>query len=320
MGLSFVGHLSIRRAWWKNGDEPVRCWEHRVETINKSRKRGSQLLRHTTLIEDSRQTSVLLRDKSQQFILGICLAVSCYNCPKHCLYVSRLTKSRGNLVLITMFLILRKPRAPWSLLRAILSKRQYFKRDVETATYPVEKSDKCNNAPAKDDPQFSHLLQAPDIQVTHTARRDTLCSCDTEAIVDQLAALATTVSHSSHSATEQSKRSTSSLTSRTSTTVSAVLGGKGDEEEESFHYLRSLITVSSLPQQSSDPSPCTSADEKDTQKTGRKRASSRLSLRLGDLPGLSFPSKVSRKPCPRYSPLPPVWTPKTIAMRPAVRF
>lgn len=219
-----------------------------------------------------------------------------------------------------MFLILRKPRAPWSLLRAILSRRQYFKRDVETATYPTVKPDKNNKAPVKDDAQRANLLRTPGIHVTRTSRRDTLCSSDTDAIVDQLAVLAATVSQSSHSATAHSKRSSSSLASRTSTTISGGLCARGEDEEESFHYLRSLITISSLPQQSSERIPTTSTEEKDSQTTGRKRASSRLSLRLGDLPGLSFSPKASRKPCPRYSPLPPVWTPKTVAMRPEVRF
>lgn len=219
-----------------------------------------------------------------------------------------------------MFLIFRKPRAPWSLLRAILFKRQYFKRDVETATYPTEKPEISATAPDTNQSQTSILLRTPAIHVTSTPRRDTVCSSDTDAIVDQLAVLAATVSRSSHSATAQSQRSSTSLDSRASTTLSGVLGSKGEEEGESFHYLRSLITISSLPQHSSEHDPGISADEKGSQRTGRKRASSRLSLRLGDLPGLSFPPKVSRKPCPRYSPLPPVWTRKTVAMRPEVRF
>lgn len=218
-----------------------------------------------------------------------------------------------------MFLILRKPRASWSLLRAMLSKRQYFKRDAETATYPVEKPEQCNKTPIKTDPLSLNPLQARDIHITHIPRKDTLCSCDTDAIVDQLAVLAASVSQSSHSATSQSTKSSLSSTPRTSTSQSGGLRAKEEEEDESFDYLCSLISVSSLPQHSPHNS-TTSVVETESQATGRKRASSRLSLRLGDFSGLSFPPKVSRKPCPRYSPMPPVWTPKTVTMRPEVRF
>lgn len=223
--------------------------------------------------------------------------------------------TRWNSAFLAMFIILRKPRAPWSLLRAMLSKRQYFKRDAETATYPVEKPEQCYNSPAKTNPLSLNPLKASDTQITHKPRKDTMYSCDTDAIVDQLAVLAATVSQSSHSATSQSTKPSLSSTPRTSTSQSDSLHAK-EEEDESFDYLSSLISISSLPQHSPHNS-TTSADATESRETGHKRTSSRLSLRLG---GLSFPSKVPRKPCPRYSPLPPVWTPKTVTMRPEVRF
>ncbi|KAJ6120615.1 hypothetical protein N7523_004895 [Penicillium sp. IBT 18751x] len=106
--------------------------------------------------------------------------------------------------------------------------------------------------------------------------------------------------------------------------VNTISGGicNGELEEENFHYLRSLITGSCLSAESSrlNLSPLAS-NETGFQPVGRKRASSRLSLCLGELPGVSFVPKVRRKPCPRYTCLPPAWTPPNpIAIRPEVRF
>ncbi|KAJ5161495.1 hypothetical protein N7492_006887 [Penicillium capsulatum] len=93
---------------------------------------------------------------------------------------------------------------------------------------------------------------------------------------------------------------------------------KGDlQREECFHYLHSLITVSGPSHPSPGPLSTPLVDEQDRQPLRRKRASSRLSLRLGDLPSLPF---TSRKPCPRYTAIPPIHTPKPVPMRPEVRF
>lgn len=209
---------------------------------------------------------------------------------------------------ILMFIILRKSRTPWTLLRARLSKRQHFKRDVHQATCSAEPSEQHEVVEADmntQPPKTPH--------VTYVSSSDFE---DTDAIVNQLAALAATVTRSSHSSTTQSKRPSSpSVLCATSTPASSFI--QEEDEGESFNYLRSLITVS---QQSSEPNSTTSSqDENDTQHS-RKRAGSRLRLRLGDLPGVPFPSKVPRKPCPRYTPLPPAWTPKPVATRPEVRF
>lgn len=203
-----------------------------------------------------------------------------------------------------MFILLRKPRTPWTLLRALLSKRQYFKRDVHPATCSREPPEQHEvvDAEVNTQPPKTH-------HITHVSSSDFE---DTDAIVNQLAALAAIVTRSSHSSAAQSKRTSSSSVPRsTRTPASSFI--QGEDEEESFDYLRSLITVS----QSSEPN--STQDENDTHHS-RKRACSRLSLRLGDLPGLSSPSKGPRKPCPRYTPLPPAWTPKPVATRPQMCF
>lgn len=213
-----------------------------------------------------------------------------------------------------MFLILRKPRTPWSFLRMIISKRNYFKRDAETSR-PAEMSHPCNAVHVTTDitihAETAETAQPSDIHAAHSPRRDTLCSKDIDAIVNQLAALAETVSQSSHRSTTQSERSSSCTRPDSPATKKTEEEEKDEEEEEeSFGYLRSLITVSEHSSASSV------TDDSDGQPTGRRRASSRLSLRFGEL---SFP-KVSRNPCPRYTPMPPAWTPKPVATRPEVRF
>lgn len=215
---------------------------------------------------------------------------------------------------INMHIPLRKPRAPWALLRAVFSKRQFFKRDANPATCSTRTADQHDakergvKSGVKSQPSKTH-------HITHVSSSD---FNGTDAIVNQLAALAATVTRSPHSSTTQSTRSSSSSFPRsTSTPVSSFIIQEEDEEE-SFDYLRSLITVS---QQSSElNSTVVAQNEHETQHCSRKRACSRLSLCLGDLPRLSFSSKISRKPCPRYTPLPPAWTPKPVATRPEVRF
>lgn len=218
-------------------------------------------------------------------------------------------------------MILRKGRRTWAILRASITRRLRLKSNAHhTDTRTIER-----NKPEtghRDTHDNTPTIQSPDIHVTSPARRDTRCS-DTDGIVNQLALLAASVSRSSPRTTFCSKRSSSPFS--TNAPATRPDGGHSQEylveDVESFHYLRSLITISCLPQQSSPGSnPMrTSVEGAERQSSGRKRASSRLSLRLADLPGLPFP-KVLRKPCPRYTPLPPVYTPKPIAMRPEVRF
>lgn len=215
-------------------------------------------------------------------------------------------------------MFLRKGRGTWTILRASITRRLRLKGNVGAA----DKFEKNEQVTDHHDAHNTPTTQSPNIHVTPPARRDTRCS-DTDGIVNQLALLAASVSRSSPRTTICSKRSSSPLSTNAHSTRPD--GGNSQEylveDVESFHYLRSLITISCLPQQdSSGPNPIrTNIDGTEKQSPGRKRASSRLSLRLGDLSGLSFP-KVSRKPCPRYTPLPPIYTPRPIAMRPEVRF
>lgn len=214
--------------------------------------------------------------------------------------------------------MLRKGRGAWTILRASITRRLRLKDN----TRAVDQFERNAQATAHHDADDTLTTISPDIHVTPPARRDTRCS-DTDGIVNQLALLAASVTRSSPRATTCSQRSSSPLSANAQSTRPD--GGNSQEclveDVKSFHYLHSLITISCLPQQSSSgQTPIrTTIDRAEEQSPGRKRASSRLSLRLGDLPSLSFP-KVPRKPCPRYTPLPPVYTPKPIAMRPEVRF
>ncbi|KAJ5507947.1 hypothetical protein N7527_010090 [Penicillium freii] len=148
---------------------------------------------------------------------------------------------------------------------------------------------------------------------------------ETDHIVKQLAILAATVSSTS------SNSVLSPIAAPMAEPQSAAPKPKLEqpEEEETFYHLRSLITVSCLPQHTSDhtPTPSTStlsskSGKRKSQIFDRKRASSLLSLHLGDLPSLPFSSKgkVTLKPCPRYSPLPPPFVQKKLVIRPEVRF
>ncbi|CEO58911.1 hypothetical protein PMG11_03606 [Penicillium brasilianum] len=217
-----------------------------------------------------------------------------------------------------LLIMLRKGRGAWTILRASITRRLRLKDN----TRPVDQFERNAQATAHHDAHDTPTTISPDIHVTPPARRDTRCS-DTNGIVNQLALLPASVTRSSPRATICSKRSSSPLSTNAQSTRPD--GGNSQEclveDVKSFHYLHSLITISCLPQQSSSgQTPIrTTIDRAEEQSPGRRRASSRLSLRLGDLPSLSFP-KVPRKPRPRYTPLPPVYTPKPIAMRPEVRF
>lgn len=218
-------------------------------------------------------------------------------------------------------MILRKGRETWTILRASITRRLRLKGNAHrTDTRTIERNEPETGH--HDTHDNTRTTQSPDIHVTPPARRDTRCS-DTDGIVNQLALLAASVSRSSPHTTICSKRSSSPFSTNAQTTRPDV-GHSQEylvEDVESFQYLRSLITISCLPQQSSPgQTPMrTSIEGAEKQSSGRKRASSRLSLRLADLRGLPFP-KVPRKPCPRYTPLPPVYTLKPIAMRSEVRF
>ena len=207
------------------------------------------------------------------------------------------------------------------------SQRSQRHRDAETSihsTAPIVRS-----TTAKDPVHTPDNLttQATDDSVRRTLKRGTPYCNDTDVIVNQLALLATTVTRSSSRDIACNKRS---LSAQRVDTANIQLRQERDQEEteeeqneedESFHYLRSLITVSCLPQHTSgNASLTTDPDPNGNPLPRRKRASSRLSLRLGELPALPFTPKISRKPCPRYTTLPPVYTAKPTTIRPEVRF
>lgn len=131
---------------------------------------------------------------------------------------------------------------------------------------------------------------------------------DTDLIVNQLAALASTIS----------RVSTNPTTADSSSLYNTDIQDHSEkEQEESFYYLRSLITISYL---TPNPEITPTNQTLHVPPLRRKRASSRLSLRL-DIPGLSFALKAHKpKSSPRYTTLPPVFTPKPISIRPEVRF
>lgn len=224
-----------------------------------------------------------------------------------------------------LILMFNKARGPWSIVREYINRHRQLKRDAETNLCPATSKTSPKSSPNPD----SQSIQSPEPNATPTAKRDMPCCSDTDQIVNQLAVLAARVGSSANSAANSSAStnspcSSSSSHSSSSSTNTAITEPddsteKGDlEAEESFHYLRSLITVSGLQHHSSGNRPTSSGtSDSDRQPLRRKRASSRLSLRLGDLP---FATKVSRKPCPRYTTLPPVYTPKAVPMRPEVRF
>ncbi|KAJ5987176.1 hypothetical protein N7451_011541 [Penicillium sp. IBT 35674x] len=132
---------------------------------------------------------------------------------------------------------------------------------------------------------------------------------DTDLIVNQPAALASTISRASTNPT---------IADSSSLCNTDIQGSpEKEQEEESFYYLRSLITISYL---TPNPEITPTNQTLHVPALRRKRASSRLSLRL-DIPGLPFTPKTHKpKPSPRYTTLPPVFTPKPISIRPEVRF
>lgn len=149
---------------------------------------------------------------------------------------------------------------------------------------------------------------------------------ETDMIVDQLATLTTTVSYTSSGIISLHVSTPAHTTEPQSQTPKPL--AEESEEEESFYHLRSLITISCLPQHKPGHTPAPSTSTLDSragrksQIFDRKSASSILSLHLGDLPTLPFPSKKksSCKPCPRYTILPPPFVQKRLVMRPEVRF
>jgi hypothetical protein len=162
--------------------------------------------------------------------------------------------------------------------------------------------------------------QMPDITFATTAPQT-----ETDIIVNQLAQLAATVSHTSsnnqHGALASAQTETQQFVSTTDLPTEPP-----EEEEETFYYLSSLITISCLPSHTPTRSTSTLASRGARRKSlvfDGKRASSILSLNIGDLPSLPFPRskhKVTPKSGPRYSPLPPPFVQKSLAMRPEVRF
>jgi hypothetical protein len=169
--------------------------------------------------------------------------------------------------------------------------------------------------------------QTPHITFTHTPQYN-----ETEIIVNQLAALAASVSHASSNSSTQST-SSSNFGPKSESQIAALRSRhekpEEEEEEESFYHLHSLITVSGLPQHTAGHTQTLSVStlgstsgRHTSQMFDRNRASSILSLHLGDVPSLPLPSKrkISNKPYPRYSPLPPPFLQKKLSVRPEVRF
>ncbi|KAJ5682352.1 hypothetical protein N7462_005517 [Penicillium macrosclerotiorum] len=224
-----------------------------------------------------------------------------------------------------LFIILHKGRDAWSVIRASITRHLPLRRDSEiiipATTATTEKTHDQTDAQSTSAPP---VLDIHDLSSSLPAKRDMPYCSDTDRIVEQLAQLAATASLASSNPTVQHNRSSSIYTSNSLNTRPA--GGENEtdaeREEESFHYLGSLITIPSrLPQHSPGHSPASSTTEHPgSQSPGGKRASSRLSFRLTEIPKLPFHSKISRKPCPRYTPLPPVYNQKPITMRPEVRF
>ncbi|CAG8943163.1 unnamed protein product [Penicillium salamii] len=148
-----------------------------------------------------------------------------------------------------------------------------------------------------------------DSSVSDTIRPTTAPHNETELIINQLAALAATVSHTSTSIAQSNPKASKT---------------EYREKEETFHHLSSWITTSHLPQPSHSSKLSTSTlaskfGRRESQTHDKKRESSILNLNIGDLPTLPFPTgKGKGKPGPRYSPLPPPFVPKSLTMRPEV--
>ncbi|CAG8070941.1 unnamed protein product [Penicillium salamii] len=153
-------------------------------------------------------------------------------------------------------------------------------------------------------------IEEKDSSVPDTIRPTTAPHNETELIINQLAALAATVSHTSTSIAQSNPKASKT---------------EYRDEEETFHHLSSWITTSHLPPPSHTSKPSTSTlaskfGRRECQTHDKKRESSILNLNIGDLPALPFPrtGKGKGKPGPRYSPLPPPFVPKSFTMRPRV--
>ncbi|CAG8284908.1 unnamed protein product [Penicillium salamii] len=151
-----------------------------------------------------------------------------------------------------------------------------------------------------------------DSSVPDTIRPTTAPHNETELIINQLAALAATVSHTSISIAQSNPKASKT---------------EYQEEEETFHHLSSWITKSHLPPPSHSSKLSTSTlaskfGRRESQTHDKKQESSILNLNIGDLPTLPFPrtGKGKGKPGPRYSPLPPPFVPKSLTMRREVLF
>ncbi|KAJ5468110.1 hypothetical protein N7475_005862 [Penicillium sp. IBT 31633x] len=168
-------------------------------------------------------------------------------------------------------------------------------------------------------------VQKRELQILENSMTTTPLYDETEMADEQIAALSTSVSHTT------SNNILPSTTATQSETQPATPQPQPEQlaEEESFYHLRSLITISCLPESKYGHAPTPSVStlgsksgKRKSQIFDRRSASSILSLHLGDIPNLPFPSKrkVSSKTGPRYSPLPPPFVQKTLAIRPEVRF
>lgn len=204
----------------------------------------------------------------------------------------------------------------------LLRKLWYRKRRSNSEKTPCRTSTfEENNRRNLEDQGQSPSSRPPNVTFTSHPIPPHCNEHETEILVNQLAALAATVSNNANDE-PQSNEEPSKHTSEEAEVKPA-------EEEETFHYLTSLITVSyqQIPTQTPAPSVSTFASKSGSRKSqifDRKRASSILSLQI-DLPAspLSFPSlmKGQREQGPiRYSPLPPPFVQKALFMRPEVRF
>lgn len=185
---------------------------------------------------------------------------------------------------------------------------QQLNQDSEVAAAPYLtncQEDTCKNSPTDAVPQYTST-HMHSISLSPTAS-------ETE-IVNQLALIAAAVSRRSSASATTIRSSAPSLGSqdrKQSESNSVKQKELQEEEEESFHHLSSLITVSSVPHQSSASRHISTPSTTIVGSTAEK----------GDLLPLPLPARVFRRPLPRYSPLPPLYIiPKPLKVRPEVRF
>ena len=201
----------------------------------------------------------------------------------------------------------------------LLLRKLWFRRPRPGAEKESGQRDTANGSGGPAPESQEKGLQIPDITFTPTAPYN-----ETEMIVNQLALLAATVSHTS--STTQQEPPTPIKTEIQQPTADIVVEQADEDEEETFYHLSSLITISCLPPNHTPTRSLSTLAFKSARRKSlvfdAKRSSSILSLNLGDLPSLPFPKskhKTARKPA-RYSPLPPPFVQKSPAMRPEVRF